>query len=946
MKNCLVALYLCSFLSITITIYGFFTAFAELKGMFLIKDILNYMDGYEWSVSEKQYTAFGHITMGPDVTQTVYKKSLNPVASTCKREDYFNTTREQRDARLARRNVSFVFVPGHMGTGNQSLIVFWEIERALRKLGMRASGFHTVDFSEQATAFSHAMLNHQTAFLISSMERIRDLGPEDEVVVIGSSFGGIVSALAAVRRPDLFGRVKALVALSSPLNASPLPNSLAGSQVYREIHRRSRLLPPLIQNYGGVNDKLVNIDNSLIRRYRNVRDYYYAPAMKDVFFDVLHSEMFLGTISARKVGSSLADYFSRQRGESISQFWRENTQLVPFAVQPHCFEPAQENPRGETLPLPQGFQLINEDAIRGRDTMVFEVDASKMKEVDYVVIATLPAQSVRVYYRAKNNTLLVDRKEPSFSFRFPFAYCAIPLSSSELRDAEAVYIQFGNLSLTQHFLPRKSFKPYNNLSYYVALKEYKKCSRNITYADMLFRYRFTLASDNCTHHIINIEPSLKAFLMPFTIKLKSIQHFTEQVKYSLLVLLNQEGKYTALDFYMHFYSSSRNVQSITEFPYPGLESVSLEFFGVDELAFGYEGAISLDFFSMLKVVLKLYSSYAIAFGYSLNIFLLSLQLSRTARNQLTRSSREPLHRFVWNTFRLIHRKFPHILLYAAATAVLQCAAESLLRPYGMLGLDYPENYEKIHVICLPFIIMGAVTSFLAQFLIVALTIQFLEFYADIITCLIKCLFAKKSNSHRAAAQNPFNNLRWLLKYPFVRISTFVLALAICFFFVSHVFCIAVLAIRVFIDRVRMASVFSRYAQQKGAAIVSREGDEIFVDYAYTHFLCLLGLHGCLASAAKFALELCNGIGVLGNYDWEPWYYLPYYVTILIAVHMNQRTCVDFILKYRIAIFVLSVYSGLFSYEYAYRGALLAVLFMYLFVIASIIDCLKSFINAR
>eukprot|EP00826_Nyctotherus_ovalis_P032332 TRINITY_DN26059_c0_g1_i1.p1 TRINITY_DN26059_c0_g1~~TRINITY_DN26059_c0_g1_i1.p1 ORF type:complete len:158 (-),score=38.43 TRINITY_DN26059_c0_g1_i1:44-517(-) len=146
-----------------------------------------------------------------------------------------------------------------MGTGNQSLIIFWEIERALRKSGMRASGFHTIDFNEQATAFSHAMLNHQTAFLISSMERIRETVPGGETVVIGSSFGGIVSSLAAVRRPDLFARVKAVVTLSSPLNSSPLPNSLAGSGLYREIHQRSRLLPPLIQNYGGVNDKLVNI---------------------------------------------------------------------------------------------------------------------------------------------------------------------------------------------------------------------------------------------------------------------------------------------------------------------------------------------------------------------------------------------------------------------------------------------------------------------------------------------------------------------------------------------------------------------------------------------------------------------------------------------------------------------------------------------------------------
>lgn len=88
--------------------------------------------------------------------------------------------------------------------------------------------------------------------------------------------------------------------------------------------------------------------------------------------------------------------------------------MKPFAIQAHNLKPTNKSFATDVFTLDGDYKIMDESLIKGRKSMVFKIDMNKMKDTPYVLIATLPAKSVKLYY--ENDTLFVDKSEPSFSF--------------------------------------------------------------------------------------------------------------------------------------------------------------------------------------------------------------------------------------------------------------------------------------------------------------------------------------------------------------------------------------------------------------------------------------------------------------------------------------------------------------------------------------------------
>ena len=552
-----------------------------------------------------KYSCIGNFTSSPSSNRATCKKTLNPLRSVCTLDEHYSTA----DGPGLRRSITrFIFVPGHLSSNGEPCNFYRFLGMTLREYGHREEYFYRVYYAEDPTAFAESLSRNQANFLIESIKAIYQkevINEDDQFVVIGSSFGGAIATLASTQEPAVFKQVKALITLSSPLNTHPMPTSLASERIYGQMLKKSDLLAPLIQVYAGQNDFLVDVRNSKIDRYENSHKYYqYLPAMKNVFADMTHVETFYGRITSQAIGAVIGEYFGKTQDENLVDFWKRKTTLVPFNIDTTLIKTLLENPGFHNVyELGKGTKLVGEEYLKDKDEIVYKIDAQVFRQSDepYVFVTTVPAQTIELIYEDELTGHFFQQQDYEFDFKMPLSYKAIPISGSLINDAKHIFIKLKEIELVTQFSPQKELTYHEEYSFYIGLLPYTKCVANINYGNIILGYHVDFLAKECFHYFINIDTSISADFTTFTVYMNTIEKLKENIRYATLVLLKQDGAYRNVDFYMH--SNSIKEQSIAELPYPGFQTISLEFFGLDHSIFKYKVELSINllyYSNMLK----------------------------------------------------------------------------------------------------------------------------------------------------------------------------------------------------------------------------------------------------------------------------------------------------------------------------------------------------------
>ena len=115
---------------------------------------------------------------------------------------------------------------------------------------------YVLDFKEEMSALSGALILDQTNFMADAIETLVNLySPSVKVIVVGSSMGGVVARLAA-SRDNIAPSIRAIFTLSTPHMQAVLRHDVTMSVVYYLLQSQHRKLP-LISVAGGYRDNVV-----------------------------------------------------------------------------------------------------------------------------------------------------------------------------------------------------------------------------------------------------------------------------------------------------------------------------------------------------------------------------------------------------------------------------------------------------------------------------------------------------------------------------------------------------------------------------------------------------------------------------------------------------------------------------------------------------------------
>ncbi len=666
-----------------------------LRGRFLANHKMYYLGESATRFNITPYTAVGSVEIRPDITPSLCRRSHYPLRSLSGPSDYYTRPPTERAENFSNANVTFIFVPGHCATGIQSVNIFGEIQSQLRWKGFVARDYFMLDFSEEPTAASKDLIERQSDFLIRLVENItaEQKASPSQLVVFGSSLGGTVSVYAASKRPDLFSQTKAIITLSSPLDSLPLYTSYSVSEVYRQIHARSAQLPPLIQLYAGNNDFLVDAFNSRIDQYRtHEKLFVYVPTMRNVFFDVLHHVLPLSSLVGPQIGEIVSEYVVSHMNESITGFWREKTTLPVFNID---FESrmlaAEKLGNVPVIVLEKGLTLVREDELRGKQEIVYKINIASLKQGrPHVFITTVPAGKVRLLYEFPDGHE-EEQEDYNFKFQVPSHYQAVPIPEKRVRQSSAIYIVLQNLRTFEAFQPRIAHVEKNETaaaSCVVALREYSRCDAEVDCGDVMQGYKLDLAGGKeCLHYSLNISSSvypveLRSFSVKITARAK--KEPLSRVKYTTLVLLNQDNIYTAVDFYSHL---KQQESTAIELPCrTNSTQLALDLFGLDQSSYAYTVELTYNPIYPLQTLFRAHRFQVLNLSFALFLLLLFFQLRdytefRAHRDDAPKSPTFPV-------FRTLSAHAPVMVAIALGAATTQYMFEPWLRRYGMLGADY------------------------------------------------------------------------------------------------------------------------------------------------------------------------------------------------------------------------------------------------------------------
>lgn len=912
-----------------------------------------YFDSTQYTYWKSPYIAYQNFTAHPSSNQRICRKTFNPLKTTCTLDDYYTQISE---AKLQPSKTRFVFAPGHLAAMGDSCNTYKSIGRTLRKYGHREESFYSIYYMRHPTAFSDDIFQKQADFLIDMLKRITtgdDFEEDEQIVVIGSSFGGAVAVLAAAKDPEAYKHVKAIITLSSPLNGHPIASSLITELTYKKIFKNSGSMPPLIQVYAGLNDLLIDLRNSKVYRYKGHHTYYqYLPSMVDVFSDMPHIEAFYSRIVAAAVGSIIGEYFAGDQTEGLIDFWKRKTTLVPFDIDAKLpTAPAVSKELEGAQKLEKGVKLIKEEYIKDKETLIYKLDiaATAGTSSPFIFITTVPAETMEVVFEDKTDGNFYQVQDYAFGFKVPFNYEAIPLSSSLVERVRNLYVRLRKVSMITQFLPQDNYPVHGEYSYYVGLLPYKKCDFNSTYNKFFSGYDFDLSDHECTHYSLNINTELGPGLAIFTVNIKATSKSGDNVRHATLVLLKQGGVYRNVDFFVH--SDPDKEQTTIEMPYPESGPITLEIFGVDHNSFDYSVNISLNLMYQLQLLFRIHRIQILNTVFALFVFLLTLYANPFLDIFNKEFSTSPT--LLLTLMRLIYIKMAHLLLASFACATIQYFAEGFLRPYGFFGADYAEHESAMYAISIVYVALSGIAGLVAISALLGLLALFLTVYVDIFCNIFAIAVCQKNFSRFVMYCLHDENSAWCRSRlctffcnKYVRVGIFT-ALTIgtgCLtsYTVSLIFFFAMFAF----SRVSYLKDLIIYRNvRKNKLEAQKYKRRVLCDNIFSHFAFAVLLHGAVLNLHKVLLDVTFGIVKSIRYDQQPWDFIPFQLLIGLSFYLDKEDIVRVVRRLRIMLWVLVAYILLCGFEYIYRVTMASLICVYVFdIVFAVVSVTRPAVN--
>lgn len=130
-----------------------------------------------------------------------------------------------------RKGPPVLFVHGHKGNAKQAIAM---TDFFLKK-GI-IMNMYSLDFLEGAVGISHSLLYEEASFMQKALKWLAKAHPDEELVIIAHSMGGIVASLAITMADTPMSFIKGIICLSAPINSHPVNSYLALPIAYGVVH--------------------------------------------------------------------------------------------------------------------------------------------------------------------------------------------------------------------------------------------------------------------------------------------------------------------------------------------------------------------------------------------------------------------------------------------------------------------------------------------------------------------------------------------------------------------------------------------------------------------------------------------------------------------------------------------------------------------------------------
>lgn len=164
-------------------------------------------------------------TRGPSYKLVTHVKSELNYKYKLYRFDQVSSRKHPSDSSLEVSGIPVLFIPGHLGDYKQ-VRSLGSLADELGKRETHKLEYFTLDFREEASAFSTVFLEQQSSFMNDAITAILELYQarsknQKSVVIVGHSMGGFVARRALLLPNYNKGTVKTIITLSSPHVRAP-----------------------------------------------------------------------------------------------------------------------------------------------------------------------------------------------------------------------------------------------------------------------------------------------------------------------------------------------------------------------------------------------------------------------------------------------------------------------------------------------------------------------------------------------------------------------------------------------------------------------------------------------------------------------------------------------------------------------------------------------------
>ena len=234
---------------------------------------------------------------------------------------------------------------------------------------------YSIDFNEGAVALSYPLLEAEVNFTVACIQEISKRHPNQQIIILAHSFGGVVGSLALQHVPRSL--IKGLVTLGTPFKSPPVNSDLRMIRSYDRMYKVLNASQAfLISITGGIRDLVVPSGLTNLDRVSDNYLHVYSTSIEGLHKEIDHvamvwgQEFFEQLVKVLKICSSSegSQVISKVRQMFISDF-SEFTQKKKVNESQWLVR-VDKSTEGGKLGLEKGLEL--------HDSVLYIVDEGKL----------------------------------------------------------------------------------------------------------------------------------------------------------------------------------------------------------------------------------------------------------------------------------------------------------------------------------------------------------------------------------------------------------------------------------------------------------------------------------------------------------------------------------------------------------------------------------------